>query len=225
MSEVESYLNGLGIKLPGDPPASVYKMAKIVAHAGNSVLDIGCRTGAYVAFCQALGKPTTGIDIHAPSLEQARRQYPQYDFRQVNGDNLPFDTNQFDTVLMWDVLEHIADDHRALSEALRVAQKNILISVPKPDEMTQPSIGLIYRHYLDPEHKRYYTPEYMEKLVESCGGRVTQLEHWCRIYPLRLYRAIGIPRVITSGLDRMFWLLGRNKNRFLRNLFVEIRRL
>ncbi len=222
MDDVTQYLNQLGIKLNGDPPASVYKMEKTAAHAGNSVLDIGCRTGAYVAFCNALGKQTVGVDIHTPSLEAARKQYPHYEFKQASGDELPFDDNQFDTVLMWDVLEHIQDDETALKEALRVARKNILISVPKLNEIAHPGVGVIYMHYMDPEHKRYYTPESMHNLVQKTGGQIAQIEHWCRIYPLVLYRAIGIPRIITSGLDRLFWAVGRNKNSFLRNLFVEI---
>ncbi|RME57485.1 class I SAM-dependent methyltransferase [Candidatus Parcubacteria bacterium] len=222
MNDVEIYLERLGITLTGEKPSSVYKMEKIVAYAGRSVLDIGCRTGAYVAFCNALGKQSVGIDIHAPSLAQARRQYPTCDFRQISGDDLPFEDKQFDTVLMWDVLEHIQDDHKALSEALRVARKNVLISVPKPDEMTHPGIGVTYLHYIDPEHKRYYTPEDIRNLADTCGGKVAQVEHWCRIYPLHLYQTLGIPRPILSVLDRFFWIIGRNKEPFFRNLFTEI---
>ncbi|MEM8530174.1 MAG: class I SAM-dependent methyltransferase [Chloroflexota bacterium] len=49
--------------------------------------------------------------------------------------NLPFPDRTFDVITMLEVLEHIPDTKRALTEVCRVAQRFVVISVPsKPDD-------------------------------------------------------------------------------------------
>lgn len=196
-------------------------MQQIVERAGDSVLDIGCSTGAYVAFCQALGKRAVGIDIDIAKLAEARKEY-QGHFVSASAEALPFRENEFETVLMWDVLEHTSNDRTALSEAIRVAQKNVLISVPKEDGISTPGNGVTYRHYVDLEHKRYYTPENIHNLISSLGSYNVVVEHWCRIRPVAAYARIGVPYRLCAVLESFLWMLSRNKEAFLRNLFVEI---
>ncbi|HXJ39075.1 MAG TPA: class I SAM-dependent methyltransferase [Bryobacteraceae bacterium] len=61
----------------------------------------------------------------------------QPDVRFVCGDaeHLPFADESFDAVTMFDVLEHIPNDHRAMAEAMRVVRTGgpVLISTPNPN--------------------------------------------------------------------------------------------
>jgi ubiquinone/menaquinone biosynthesis C-methylase UbiE len=198
-------------------------MAKIAELAGDSVLDVGCANGAYVAFCQHLGKRAYGLDLDSVRLQRATFTFCAF-FIKASAEALPFGDGSFDTVMMWDVLEHTENDRSALSEAIRVARKNVLLSIPKQDlgKIFDSANGLTYRHYTDLGHKRYYTPEDVLRLIERLGDYHVTIEHWCRIYPIAVYKGIGIPRLITGALDRFLWLLGRNKEPFLRNLFVRI---
>ncbi|RPI57433.1 MAG: class I SAM-dependent methyltransferase [Acidobacteria bacterium] len=74
----------------------------------------------------------TNLDVE-PSFENAPCNR-QEGVRFVCGDatRLEFDAQSFDAVTMFDVLEHIPDDGRAISEALRVLKPGgyLLISVP-----------------------------------------------------------------------------------------------
>jgi len=72
--------------------------------------------------------------------EQAHGRAPcnrQKDVRFVCSDaeRLPFADESFDAVTLFDVLEHIPDDHRAAEEALRVVRQGgaILVSAPNPN--------------------------------------------------------------------------------------------
>jgi len=47
-----------------------------------------------------------------------------------NAENLPYEDNSFDTVILSDVIEHINDWMKALNEALRVSNNKIIITVP-----------------------------------------------------------------------------------------------
>ena len=89
------------------------------------VLEVGCGTGFWTAFCQTQGvKDYTGIDIAAVVPEQLAPQFPMYQFAQsdIAAGILP-DGGSFDVVLCVDVCQHIADpeDFRRALKAIRAA--------------------------------------------------------------------------------------------------------
>jgi ubiquinone/menaquinone biosynthesis C-methylase UbiE len=194
-------------------------MQKVIDLSGESVLDVGCRDGAYVAFGQALGKRAVGLDL-APSPPPGSN----LPLVCTDAQALPFADHSFDTVLMFDILEHVPDEELALREAARVARRNILLSLPKPDDPTifNPWNGLTYGHYTDPEHQRYYTPAYIRSLVEHLGYKVKSLEHWCPIYPADVYIGAGAPRWLCRLVDRVVWTLVQDYTHLMRNLFVQV---
>lgn len=89
------------------------------------VLEVGCGTGFWTAFCRTQGvKDYTGIDIAAIVPEQLAPRFPMYQFAQANiaAGILP-DGGSFDVVLCVDVCQHIADpeDFRRALKAIRAA--------------------------------------------------------------------------------------------------------
>jgi 2-polyprenyl-6-hydroxyphenyl methylase/3-demethylubiquinone-9 3-methyltransferase len=89
-----------------------------------SVLDVGCGGGILSEEFAKLGCHVTGIDPSAPSLETARKHAANknltIDYRQANGESIPFAANTFDVVVCCDVLEHVDDLEKTLREAARV---------------------------------------------------------------------------------------------------------
>src|SRR5207248_4950137 len=62
-----------------------------------------------------------GADVAEPALERARAAHPGLDFRLVAVDGpLPLEDNNFDMVWASEVIEHVADTARWLSEVRRV---------------------------------------------------------------------------------------------------------
>jgi trans-aconitate methyltransferase len=90
---------------------------------GERVLDAGCGLGRWTAELAASGARVTGIDIHAPLLEQARIACPQAEF--VAADLLtwapaePFDAIYAFATLHWVHPPDVAA--RALCKMLRPA--------------------------------------------------------------------------------------------------------
>lgn len=95
----------------------------------STVLDVGCNWG-YVA--NLIGADT-GLDINTENIDKAMREFPHIHF--IQGDitqQWQFFDKQYDVVVMSEVLEHI-DRFKVefvLSEALRIARKKILITLP-----------------------------------------------------------------------------------------------
>ncbi|WP_371038640.1 bifunctional 2-polyprenyl-6-hydroxyphenol methylase/3-demethylubiquinol 3-O-methyltransferase UbiG [Rhodosalinus sp. FB01] len=92
--------------------------------AGKDVLDLGCAGGFMAEAMAGRGARVTGIDPAAEAVEAARRHADarglgiRYDVGV--GEALPYDDAAFDAVVCVDVLEHVADLDRVLSEVARV---------------------------------------------------------------------------------------------------------
>lgn len=101
--------------------------------AGDSVLFIGIGTGEDLRFIPE-GVNVTGIDITEEMLSVAREKAQTFGLRSVkilnmDGQNLDFDGNQFDYVVLNLILSVIPDGHRCLSEAYRVLKPGGKIAV------------------------------------------------------------------------------------------------
>lgn len=85
------------------------------------VLVAGCGIGLYAREIYAqFTQDVDAIDIEYDRVKLAKTEIPR---ALVSlGEHLPFASNTFDTVLSHEVIEHVADDRRSLSELVRVAK-------------------------------------------------------------------------------------------------------
>lgn len=135
-------------------------------NAGKRILDLGCATGEYCSNLEDIGFKCTGVDINPKYIEKALEK--GIDAYEMEGDNLNFPDDAFDTVLIFEVLEHIPDPYPILKEARRVARKNILITVPNSTQFAAlRSIGLTYEHVLEKDHVNFFTREDLEDLISK----------------------------------------------------------
>ena len=96
--------------------------------AGLNVLDLGCGGGFMAEPLARRGAHVTGIDPSAASLEAARKhaesQGLDITYKQGVGEAIPLDLNSMDRVVCVDVLEHVQDVDKVLSEIRRVLRPN-----------------------------------------------------------------------------------------------------
>jgi ubiquinone/menaquinone biosynthesis C-methylase UbiE len=105
---------------------------------GARVLDIGCGdAGVIIAFAEA-GAEVSGLELDRKSLLRARVRAEEHGVRAALAagiaEALPFPDASFDLVILDNVLEHVTDQRRTLSEIRRVLRpKGLLYLVtPKP---------------------------------------------------------------------------------------------
>lgn len=119
--------------------------------AGGTVLDLGCGSGEAVSGLFALGaQRVVGIDISLTELVLGRKllQEQGIDAFQVAGcaESLPFADDLFDFVFSPDVIEHVADQSRFLSEARRVLKPDGLVLMNSPNRYSlttpEPHVGI-----------------------------------------------------------------------------------
>lgn len=95
---------------------------------GKTALEVGCGGGILTEEICKMGFTTTGIDPSVQSVETAKNHAKagglniQYD--QGTGEELPYPDNFFDCVFCCDVLEHVRDLPKVISEISRVLKTN-----------------------------------------------------------------------------------------------------
>ena len=148
--------------------ASNYASKKLidfaVQHAENKILDIGCATGEYCQELNKLGFRCVGIDINPEYISKAIEN--GVEAQVMDAKCLKFPDKSFDTILLFEVLEHINNPIEVLDEAKRVSTKYVLITVPNCTEFNKlVKLGLTYEHMLDMDHINFFTKKTLEDLL------------------------------------------------------------
>lgn len=155
---------------------------------GEKVLDIGCGNGA-LAYdiaerAQAL---VTGIDISEANLATAKTKFAHERVSYILGNALQdLPAQPFDTVVLSNVLEHIADREKFLLTVIeRISPRKLLLRVPLFErEWRVPlkkELGVEWR--LDPTHETEYTLESFSEEISRAGLHVVHLEvRWGEIW-------------------------------------------
>lgn len=94
--------------------------------SGKKVLDIGCGDGFLELYLKKNFKEVHGIDINEVDLAVAKKINPEkrVSFTKASATKLPFKKDFFDAVVCTDVIEHIKEDKKVISEIRRVLKKN-----------------------------------------------------------------------------------------------------
>ncbi len=134
---MRAFYEELWARLPAelDPPAFAARRAFLLAHVrpGERVLDLGCGEGHCAAAAAEAGAEVVGIDVAQAALERAHAAYPALELRLAPEDGpLPLEDSSVDLVWASEVLEHVADTARLLSEARRVLRSGGALLVTTP---------------------------------------------------------------------------------------------
>lgn len=97
------------------------------------ILDAGCGEGFLSGYMHdELGNQVdiTGLEYTSEALKIAKERNKDINFIQGDIMDMPFEDNSFDIVVCTEVLEHLHDPAKALSQLLRVSKGVLIISVP-----------------------------------------------------------------------------------------------
>lgn len=141
----------------------------------GKVLDIGAGWGHFLYAASEAGFSTKGVERDSSAAEYARGELGldvlQQDFR-----DLP-ETEQFDVITMWDVLEHLDDPCEIIEKCARLTKDNgyILLQVPQIDSFFA---GLQKQQWihLSLEHVNYFNRETIEMLLVQNGYEICRIK-------------------------------------------------
>jgi SAM-dependent methyltransferase len=173
---VRDYYEELWERLPADldPPDQALRRRFALAHlrAGDRALDLGCGVGDFTAAFAQAGAAAVGVEVAEAALQRARAHHPELDFRLAPIDGpLPLDDRAFDVVWSSEVIEHVADTARWLSEVRRVLAPagRLLLTTPSHGRLRL-ALGGVER-YSAPlgDHLHLYTARSLHELLDEFG--------------------------------------------------------
>jgi SAM-dependent methyltransferase len=173
---VREYFEELWQALPEelDPPHFEVRRRFLLkeVRAGDRALDLGCGSGAFTALLALAGAAAVGADVAEAALERASRAHPELRFVHVAIEGpLPFDDHAFDLVWASEVIEHVADTARWLSEVRRVLTPGgrLLLTTPNHGRIRVLLHGL--ERYSEPlgDHLHLYTRRSLAQTLNEFG--------------------------------------------------------
>jgi SAM-dependent methyltransferase len=137
-----------------------------------------------------------------------------------NAEDLPYESNSFDTVILSDVIEHIKDWETAIKEAIRVSKKKVILTVP--------AYMWLWSDY-DKElgHYRRYIKKDLEKHLDSYLNINYKI-----VYLFGALLPFIWARKFTSGetpdfpkpIDNLFYIISHLKLPFGSTILLEIKK-
>ena len=173
---MKEYYEELWASLPDDlePPDLALRraFARSALTAADRVLDLGCGAGDLTADLAEMASQISGADVSETALARARRRHPHLDLCLVPIDGpLPFEDGAFDVVFSSEVIEHVADTARWLSEVRRVLAPGgrLLLTTPNHGRLRL-LLGGVER-YCDPvgDHLHLYTARSLRGVLSDFG--------------------------------------------------------
>lgn len=167
----------------GNPNDSHTQVVELIGD-DKRVLDVGCATGDIARLLNGRGCRVDGLELDPEAAEKARADLEKVVVANLDTSSLTdhFGAGDYDVVIFADVLEHLLDPERALSEAVELLAEGgrVVLSVPNvahgsvrlallQGRWTYTDTGL-----LDRTHVRFFTRTSFVDLVEGAG---LALEH------------------------------------------------
>lgn len=176
------------------------KMDVIEKFAGQKILDVGCSTGDYVFYLNDHGYDSYGCDVEKDNswIKSPER------FKIGNIYKLSYKSKSFDTVIAFEIFEHLEDPSRALKEISRISKKNIILSVPNCElPPVFSASGLSFYHHIDKTHINRFTESDIKELLNKNGFKIDYFKLISTIRPAVLFLyTLYIPLAIANFIGK-----------------------
>jgi len=111
----------------------------LAAHwcVNKRTLDAACGEGYGSALLAQSAGSVEAVDIAEQAINHARQRYgnlPGLEFQKADCTELPFADNEFDRVVSFETLEHLAEHDRLLAEFRRVLKPDGFLVLSSPDK-------------------------------------------------------------------------------------------
>jgi 2-polyprenyl-3-methyl-5-hydroxy-6-metoxy-1,4-benzoquinol methylase len=169
-------------------------------HAAGPVLDIGCGTGAFLAYLAKRGYSVAGVEPEPAARSLAQTSLPRSSiFSSL--DQVPVE-HRFGTVTLWHVLEHVENPLTTLQTIHSRTTDNamLFVAVPDRDSWDANHYGPDWAAWDVPRHLHHFRRTDIEDLLQRSGFT---LAHTKRMWMDAFYISMLSERYrgATTGVD------------------------
>lgn len=141
---------------------SAYHLAK--PFIKGDLLELGCGEGRGVELLAPIADSYIGIDKIKSVIDNLKNKYPDFQFMNGVFPPFPFEDNSFDTIVTFQVIEHVKDDEGFIKEIYRVLKPGGKALI------TTPNIKMTLSR--NPWHEREYTGDELTALGKKYFDQV-----------------------------------------------------
>jgi 2-polyprenyl-3-methyl-5-hydroxy-6-metoxy-1,4-benzoquinol methylase len=150
------------------------KLINKVSIEGKNLLDVGCGTGDFLQTAKRNSWTVTGIEPNeqARQLANLKVNNKVYDIDHL----LKFDSQSFDVITLWHVLEHLPklDEHISIFKRLLKTNGTLLIAVPNYNSYDAAYYKEFWAAFDVPRHLWHFSQISISKLVSKERLTVTE---------------------------------------------------
>ena len=151
-----------------------YKIIKSFSkyRSNNRILDIGCFYGTFLKAASDFDWEIYGTEISKDIIPHAQKN-TKGDIRLGELENINFEENYFDVVVMMDVIEHLQDPLKTLQEINRILRPGGLLyfDTPNFNSLERKVIGKDL-HTIFPWHFYFFTSKTISQLLQKTNYKI-----------------------------------------------------
>jgi SAM-dependent methyltransferase len=181
------------------------------------LLDVGCATGLFLNDMRSKGWTCYGVE---PSISAAAYASNHFGLDVFVGrlEEAHYPEASFDLITLWDVLEHTPNPRQVLEKSAILLKPGgtLFINIPNLNAKERKWFGPYWAGWDIPRHLHMFPLDWLSKIVESIGLRLTDIE------------------IVTGGYGGLiisldFWMKGRGVqqsvqtavNMIVRSVFLQ----
>jgi SAM-dependent methyltransferase len=152
-------------------------------HPNGSVLDIGCGQGLFLKQFADRGWRAVGIEVSSSAAFHAR-ELLGLDVLVGEQATKELESDSFDIIGLWHVLEHVVQPRALLREVRRVLKNDgkLLLSVPNFGSL-EARVGKKNWFHLDvPRHVSHFTEDSLQTTLDATGWEVMKKTYFTPEY-------------------------------------------
>ena len=150
--------------------AQLYSLMKPFINTESRVLDVGCAMGGYLDYLhQQRFKNLFGIDLTEKYVNYANKQ-GKYTVKLGNAESIPFNGDNFDCLVIDQVMEHLVEPINAFKEARRVLREGGFFCIAVPDACRYDEKYFFdFYWFIMREHIQHFDIEHLKLLAVQEG--------------------------------------------------------
>jgi 2-polyprenyl-3-methyl-5-hydroxy-6-metoxy-1,4-benzoquinol methylase len=143
--------------------------------ASGTILDYGCGTGEFLAYCSTKGFHTTGLEPSPKARKFATERHKIAVFEKT--DQLANQSGKFNVITLWHVLEHIHDLNETIEtlNQLLAPSGTLIVAVPNCTSHDAKQYGSYWAAYDVPRHIYHFTKDTIRELFKKHNFYIHQI--------------------------------------------------
>jgi 2-polyprenyl-3-methyl-5-hydroxy-6-metoxy-1,4-benzoquinol methylase len=135
---------------------ALLQLRKKINDTDTRLLDLGCGDGRLVPLWQAItGAETYGLELSPETVQAAQQMFPFIRYKEGDATQTGYDNAHFDIVVCHEVLEHIEEQDKLVSECNRIIKAGGYLVLTTPN-----------KYYFDRRKGGNYSQQPVENIID-----------------------------------------------------------